>query len=273
MGMLGVIKLFILMVAAIIKIVLGTFLSAFSLALLLSLNTGEPLLGIYFQANTSASAIVVDTIKNIVSKLPFVGYILDTGDIWSGMTKAGGFGVFQDWIKMMLLFVTTHIFYEFLLKYIEKWKRLMEDGGNLATGLNWYADVYMTIVVGVMNAIFTLLFYDWLIEFWISTFGNGFAANSALFAAVFIVFVAIYFLLPICWRASMINRVTEVLLDFGLILCSVVFVCYLGLASKFPAIAVDREAWYYARTALPIVFAVIGFIVLIGIKTRNKKKK
>ena len=216
-------KMIALIMMQYVKLMLGIIIAAFAMCGLLSLHTGEPVMDIMFHSNTEGTVIFHGALENYVNKIPFVGYILDAVGISKNMHVNDGYEVLYEFVKMIMLFLSTHWIFQLLGKYIELWKNGDCVSNLFEKILRTIGNTFLLIPISLFNTIFTLLLYDWLHEFWIMTFGNEAISNWLLFATMVVLFGIIYFLVPALSRKSFVHQMAGILIDFGLVLCSVVF--------------------------------------------------
>lgn len=255
----------------IIKIFVGAFLAAGAVAVMMSVNTGEPVMGLLFNASSSSLELFDDLLQTAASKLPFAGYILDVFGISANFQAVAGYGILHDFCKAILLFLSTHALSE-IIRLVWKSLAALETNNRFffSALLHHAANIFVGLCIGLCSVLFTLLLHDFLLSFWIEMFGNGFLSNIFLLIALSLLTISVYALHPVIFQETFGKALFTMLIDFGLILCAVTEVLYLQLADQFPAAAANHEGWYYVGMVVPLVFCLAGFCILLHFKFNRK---
>lgn len=252
------------------KIILGTILSAALLAILLSLNTGEPVMGILFSSSSSTASLVTETFEHILGKLPFLDYIFDAGSYHNLFYAAKGFSVFHDFIKALMLFISTGFFFDLLSSYIAKWKSFENRSVPLTSCFQLVSNIYLASIFALVSTVLTLLLHEWLMSFWIRLFGNSSFSNWLLLALILLCFASIYLVIPVLRRKPFTQSLVKFLIDAGLVLCCILHIHSLLFIQNNSINVLYDYSSIYIPLLLSLLFSIIGFCMLLHFKVKKK---
>ena len=253
---------------AVIILAIGTFAMA-------ALDAGD------LEALTSMDSqdVIIDVVKTVTGSIPFrellssiLGAGLDTWDINANFTAQGGYGVMHDLGKSVLLLIVLHL----LLELIKGASKLISDGNerNLLTLLvRGYFDMFLAVCISLSCMIYACILYDISLNWWLNTFGNGAISNTGYLAVLILLFAMVYLIIPLALQASLIDTLGDMLTNFGIALCILTLLAYIGAIIGLVRSGGTETGWAFLHVFLPMLLTSIGFIILLNIRTRNRKTR
>ena len=192
-----------------------------------------------------------------VSRMPFIGELLDWLQTGKLVFQSSGFELFKDFAQASFLLLTTHyLTYLLQLALVKVQCTTVLDRLFVAI-----ADVIRVGGLCLLTASASLVAYDWFSGLIYDLWGDTVVTNSILFALLILLYIAATFLMG-GKRKPFLSKLFSMLLDTALMLCILLYLLIIVYTMLSPASA--------SATAGSLIMAVVLLTLAIPFLLRCK---